>query len=37
MDNYEVSDESKNLDDSGDGETGKDQVGENKSNDSQGA
>ena len=36
MDNYEVSDESKNLDDSGDDETGKDQVGENKSNDSQG-
>ena len=37
MDNYEVSDESKNLDDSGDDETGKDQVGENKSNDSEGA
>jgi hypothetical protein len=36
MDNYEVSDESKNLDDSGDDETGKDKVGENKSNDSQG-
>ncbi len=34
MDNYEVSDESKNLDDSGDGETGEDKVGENKSNDS---
>lgn len=34
MDNYDVSDESKNLDDSGDCETGKDQVGENKSNDS---
>ena len=34
MDNYEVSDESKNLDDSGDDETGEDKVGENKSNDS---
>jgi len=34
MDNYEVSDESKNLDGSGDGETGEDKVGENKSNDS---
>lgn len=37
MDNYDVSDESKYLDDSGDDETGKDQVGENKSNHSQGA
>jgi hypothetical protein len=34
MDNYEVSDESKNLDDSRDDETGEDKVGENKSNDS---
>ncbi|MEZ2248647.1 hypothetical protein [Microcoleus sp.] len=34
MDNYEVSDESNNLADSGDGETVEDKLGENKSNDS---
>ena len=34
MDNYEVSDKSNNLADSGDGETGEDKVGENKSNES---
>ncbi|EGK87513.1 hypothetical protein D0A34_05970 [Microcoleus vaginatus PCC 9802] len=34
MENYEVSDKSNNLADSGDGETGEDKVGENKSNDS---
>ncbi|XZN92821.1 MAG: hypothetical protein ACM65M_08325 [Microcoleus sp.] len=34
MDNYEVSEQSKNLDDSGDGETEENKLGENKSNDS---
>ena len=34
MDNYEVPDESKNLDDSGDGETVEDKLGDNKLNDS---
>jgi len=35
MDNYELADESKNLDYSGDGETGEEEVRENKSNESQ--